>query len=99
VVHSQIQNLLSRKTPWEALKLEKVPWGVHDRRAAELKVGPYLATAVLMLLVAIPASAQKPLPVFDMHLHTSLAPAPSVTVTPKLSPPRPVRWSYLMRSS
>ena len=32
-----------------------------------------MTTAVLMLLAAIPASAQKPLPVVDMHLHASAA--------------------------
>jgi hypothetical protein len=31
-----------------------------------------MTTAVLMLLVvAIPASAQRPLPIVDMHLHAS----------------------------
>jgi predicted TIM-barrel fold metal-dependent hydrolase len=33
----------------------------------------WIAMAVLMLLVAIPASAQKPLPVIDMHLHALAA--------------------------
>ena len=32
-----------------------------------------IKTAVLMLLVAVPASAQKPLPIIDMHLHASAA--------------------------
>ena len=33
-----------------------------------------MTTAVLMLVVvAIPASAQKPLPIIDMHLHASAA--------------------------
>ena len=32
-----------------------------------------IMTAVLMLLATIPASAQKPLPVVDMHLHASAA--------------------------
>jgi uncharacterized protein len=32
-----------------------------------------ITTAVLIVLVAMPASAQKPLPVLDMHLHASTA--------------------------